>query len=34
MGAMSAYANILLAISIAIVVGFQKLLRSEFAPSG
>jgi len=34
MGAMSAYANILIAISVAIVIGFQKLLRSEFAPSG
>jgi iron(III) transport system permease protein len=33
-GAMSAYANVLVAISIAIVFGFQKLLRSEFAPSG
>jgi len=32
-GAMSAYANILVVLAAAIVFGFQKLLRSEFAPS-
>lgn len=33
LGAMSAYATILLAFTVAIVVTFQKLLRAEFAPS-